>query len=234
MERRIFILLNTMRNISTGIDVGTQTTRVVVGEFLKGERYPKIIGVGECATNGMRHGYITNIDETVKSIREAIQGAEKTAGIKIKRAYVSIGDTTLRGENASGIAIISKADGEVTNLEINKALADCEENLNLNNKKIIRVFPLSHRLDGKEVQGRIEGMRGNKLEIKALFITYSAVHLEDLIAAVAEAGVETIDVIPVPLSGGHIALSEKQKIVGGALVNIGAETTSLAVFENGT
>lgn len=222
------------KNISIGIDVGSQTTRVIVGEFLKGEKNPKIIGAGEVATLGMRHGYITNFDETVRSIRQAIEAAEKTSGVKVKRAYISASDVTLRGETSTGVAIISKADGEVTALDVNKALADCEDNLNLNNKKVIQVAPFAYRLDGKEVLGRLEGMRGNKLEVKALFVTYSAVHLEDLIAAVAEAGAETIDVIPAPIAASHIALSQKQKIVGSALVNIGAETTSIAIFENGT
>ena len=76
-------------------------------------------------------------------------------------------------------------------------------------------------------------MRGTKLEIKAVFITYSIQHLEDLLATIADAGVETIDIIPAPVAAGHIALSEKQKIVGVALVDIGHQTTSLSVFENG-
>src|SRR3989338_9484128 len=76
-------------------------------------------------------------------------------------------------------------------------------------------------------------MRGTKLEAKALFITYSLQHLEDLLGAIAEAGVETIDVIASAIAISNIALSEKQKIVGVALVNIGDQTTSLSVFENG-
>ncbi|MEI7709771.1 MAG: cell division FtsA domain-containing protein, partial [bacterium] len=79
----------------------------------------------------------------------------------------------------------------------------------------------------------LEGMRGTKLEIKAFFVTYSIQHLEDMVEAVAQAGVDTIDVIASPISGSQIALSEKQKIVGVALVSIGHQTTSLAVFENG-
>ena len=76
-------------------------------------------------------------------------------------------------------------------------------------------------------------MRGTKLEAKALFITYSIVHLEDLIGIIAEAGVEAIDIIASPIAISNIALTEKQKIVGVALVNIGDQTTSLSVFENG-
>jgi cell division protein FtsA len=205
----------------------------VVGEFLKGEKIPKIIGAGECPTYGLRHGYVTNSSLASSSIKEAVSGAEKSSGVKIRRAFVSLSGTTLRGETSTGSTIISKADGEVTELDINKALEDCENNLSVGNKKIIHTYPVSFRLDGKEVLGRLEGMRGTKLEAKALFVTYSKVHLEDLLEAVAEAGVETIDVIASAVAVSDIVLSKKQKIVGVALVDIGAETTTLSVFENG-
>ncbi len=214
--------------------MGSTTTRVVVGEFLKGEKNPKIIGTGETETKGIRHGYVVNVPEAVASLKNAVSMAEKSSGIKIRRAFVGIGGVTLRGDMANGVGIISKADGEVTNLDINKALQDCEDNLNLNNKKIIKVFPISFKLDGKEILGRPEGMRGTKLEIKALFVTCSISHFEDLLEVVALAGIEPIDVVASPLAGSYIALSEKQKIVGVALVNIGSETVSLSVYENGT
>lgn len=222
-----------IKNISVGIDVGSSMTRVVVGEFLKGEQNPKIIGVGESATFGVRHGYVVNSSQAVTSVKNAILLAEKTSGLKIKRAFVSLSGTTLRGEMGTGGTIISKADGEVTNLDVNNALQDCEDNLNLGNKKIIHVYPISFRLDGKEVLGRLEGMRGTKLEAKALFVTYSIQHLEDLLGIIAESGVETIDVIASPMAINNMVLTERQKIVGVALVDIGAETTSLSVFENG-
>ncbi|MBI3888619.1 cell division protein FtsA [Candidatus Nomurabacteria bacterium] len=222
-----------IRNISVGIDVGSMTTRVVVGEFIKGEKNPKIIGVGEAPTLGLRHGYVVNPSLAAASVREAVSLAEKSSNIKIKRAFVSLSGTTLQSMTSSGGTIVSKADGEVTTLDINKALQDCEDNLNLGNKKIIHTYAQSFRLDGKEVLGRLEGMRGTKLEAKALFITYSIQHLEDLLGVIAEAGVETIDVIASPVAVSNIALSEKQKIVGVALVDIGDQTTSLSVFENG-
>ena len=149
-----------IRNISVGIDIGTSTTRVVVGEFLKGEKNPKIIGVGESETKGVRHGYIVNSNETVASLKNALAMAEKTSGIKIRRAFVSIASTTLRSLISNGSVVISKADGEVTNLDIEKVGEDCEKNLNLNlgNKKIVHSFPLSFKLDGKEILGRPEGV----------------------------------------------------------------------------
>ena len=208
-----------------------------MGEFLRspgGGKNPKIIGVGEAETRGMRHGYVVHPDETVNSIKHAVAQAEKSSGIKVRRAFVAVGGMTLRGDVSAGLAIVSKADGEVTSLDIEKALEDCEANLNLGNKKIVQSFPISYRLDGKEVLGRPIGMRGTKLEIKAIFITCSTQHLEDLLLAINLAGVEVIDIIASPVAAAHIALSQKQKLVGGALVDIGSETTSVAIYENGT
>ena len=114
--------------------MGSSTTRVVVGEFLKGEKNPKVIGVGESITLGMRHGYVVNSSLVTTSIKNAVALAEKTSEIKIKRAFVSLSGTTLKSELSSGGTIVSKADGEVTSLDVNKALQDCEDNLNLGNK----------------------------------------------------------------------------------------------------
>lgn len=223
-----------IRNISIGIDMGSTTTRVVVGEFSKGEKNPKVVGIGESETKGMRHGYIVDIKEATLSLKEAVSSAEKSSGIKIKRAFFSIGGVTLRGDTVSGVGIISKADGEVTSLDINKALEDCEDSLNLNNKKVIKVFPLSFKLDGKEILGRPEGMKGTKLEVKALFVTCSLSHFEDFLEVITGTGIEPLDIVISAEAGSRIALSEKQTIVGSALVNIGSETVSLAIFENKT
>lgn len=221
-----------MRNIGVGIDVGTSVTRVVVGEFIKGEINPRVIGVGEGETKGLRHGYVTTISEVTSSIEKAVLQAEKSANIKIRKAIVSIGGMTLRSEIGNGAIVISKADGEVTNLDIDKALDECEDSLNLSNKKVLRIIPISYKLDGKDVPGRPEGMHGNKLEVKALIISCSSQHFDNMLTAVTEAGIDVIDVIPGPIAGSEIGLSKKQKVVGSALINIGAETTSLIVFEN--
>jgi len=205
-----------------------------MGEFLKGEKNPKIIGVGESETKGIRHGYVVNFNDAVNSVKNAVSMAEKSSGgIKIKKAFISINSTTIRSEISSGSAIITKADTEVTSLDVKKALEESENNLTLGNRKIIQMFPISFKLDGKEVLGRPEGMHGNKLEVKNLFVTCSNQHLDDLLAVLVEAGIETIDVVAAGIAGSYIALTEKQKIVGSSLVNIGLETVSLSVFENG-
>lgn len=203
-----------------------------MGELQKGEKHPSVIGIGEWESEGIRHGYVVNPTLASESIRTAVSMAEKSAGIRIRKAAIALGGTTLSGETLSGEAIISKADGEVTPLDIEKALEDCESKVQSNNKKIIRIVPLSYKLDGKEILGRPEGLKGTKLEVKALFVTCLNQHVEDLIEAVTLAGIEPTDIVPSIFSASNIALSAKQKVVGAALVNIGSETVSVGVFEN--
>jgi len=222
-----------IRNISVGIDIGSANIRVVVAEFLKGENTPKVIGTGEAVSKGIRHGYIFKYEDALASIKKAIKQAEDISGVKIRRAFVSIGGITLSSEINNGSSIISKADNEVTNLDINKALKECEDNLKLGNKRVIERFPIAFKLDEKEILGRPEGMKGIKLDVKTFFITCMSQHLDDLLAVVEEAGVEPIAPIASPIAASNIALTEKQKMVGCALVNIGSDTTSISVFENG-
>src|SRR3990172_7336719 len=222
-----------IKNIAVGIDVGTHTTRVVVCEFGKGDKAPRILGLGETSSRGLRKGYVTNIEEAGKSIRRAVTEAEKNSGIKIKRAYVSVGGISLESISGFGSAVVSRADGEVTTLDVNKALSESEDGLKIPNKKIIHVIPTIYKLDGKEVLGKPEGMKGVKLEIKTLFVTCLTQHLDDLVAAISLSGVEVIDVIASPLATSLIVLNEKQKTAGCILVDIGAETVSIAIFENG-
>lgn len=221
------------KNIAVGIDVGTHTTRVVVCEFVKNEAAPRILGYGDALSRGLRHGYVTNISEAAKSISRAVVEAEKASGIKIKRAYISIGGISLESVSGTGFAVISRADGEVTTLDVNKALDESRDNLKIPNKRIIDAIPTLYKLDGKEIHGRPEGMKGVKLEIKTLFVTCLEQHLEDLIGAVSLAGIEVVDIIASPIADALVVLNDKQRAAGCILVDIGAETVSIAVFENG-
>lgn len=221
-----------MRNITAGLDVGTQTTRVVVCEKVQGEQNPRVIGLGSSPTRGMRHGYVVNQAHVSASVLRALKDAEKNSGVSIKRVTLGVGGVTLSCETSSGAAIISKADNEVTHLDVEKAMLESEEELTLANKKIVDNHPIGFRIDGKPVLGSPIGMKGIKLEVKTLFNTSLAQHLDLLIGAVSEAGVDIIDIVPSIIAAGVVHLGEKQKTAGCALVNIGSETTSLVVYED--
>jgi len=218
--------------IATGIDVGTHATRVVIVEHTKGDA-PVIIGTGVSETRGLRHGYIINKVDASKSINSAILNAEKMAGFKIKNAILSVGGVSLESVISHGSTTVSRASSEVSETDLKKLAHDAEGNIpHLTNKRIIYRTPLRYRLDSKEVLGDPIGMTGTKLDIKMLFITCLEQHLNDIIKTIEDLGVEVDEVIPSPIAAGQVALNKKQRAVGCALVNIGAETVSIAVFEN--
>ena len=219
------------RSFIVGIDLGSAVTKTVVISARNGES-AEVIAAVSVPTRGVRHGYIVNITAAADSIRRSVQLAEQEAGIQIKKAYLSIGGISLSSETALGGAIISKSDGEVTGFDIKTAIASAEETLGIKNKKIIFSTPVGWKIDGKEIPGKPDGMHGIKLEVKMFYVTCLSQHLDDLISAATEADIEVLDVIPSPIAASHIALSDRQKAVGVILVNIGAETVSIAIFEN--
>jgi|SRR3989344_3813656 len=226
------------KQIAAGIDIGTHEVKVLIGEK-DGEKsggLPVIIGAGSSNSRGLRYGYIVNQPETTKGVLEAIRIAEKIAKVKVKKAYLAVGGVGLESFYGSGVEIISRADSEVTDLDVGKAINSAEESLRTSgtflNKKIIHRVPLIFKIDGKEILGRAVGMRGGKLEVKVLFITSMEQHLNDLIQSVEEAGIDIENVYASPFAASLAVLSKTQKVAGCVLANIGAETVSIAVFEN--
>ncbi len=226
-------------HIITGIDVGTFQVKVAIVRVpkTKGERaLPQIIGTGFAESRGLRNGYIISESDVVRSIRSAVAQAEKAAGVEVKRAYVSIGSIGLDEVVSTGEVITSRADSEITSIDIEKAQQDSEDRIidHIPNRKIIHAIPLRYRVDGELVLGKPQGMRGTKLEVDTLFITTFEQHLNDLIGAVERTGIYVEDVMASPLAASFVILSKAQRRAGCILANIGAETVSTVVFEDMT
>lgn len=226
--------------IIAGIDVGTYQVKVVVVKSAKkrdGTRsLPQIIGTGYAESRGLRNGYIINETDVVRSVRSAVLQAEKAAGLEIKKAYLSTGSIGIDELHSTGEVITSRADSEITQVDLDKAMQDSEERIieQIPNRKILHAIPLSYKVDGEAVLGRPHGMKGTKLEVEALFITTFEQHLNDLVSAIESIGVSVEDVMVAPLAASFVMLNKAQKRAGCVLANIGAETVSIVVFENST
>ena len=225
--------------IVVGIDVGTYQVKVVVVRYPKrGEQksQPQIIGTGFAESRGLRNGYIINESDVVRSVRNAVAQAEKAANVTIKHAYISMGGIGLDEIHSRGEVITSRADSEITQMDIEKAMQDSEERIvdQIPNRKVLHAIPLAFTVDGDRVLGRPHSMKGTKLEVDSLFVTSFEQHLNDLIAAIESVGIIVDDVMASPLAGSLVMLSKAQKRAGCILANIGAETVSIVVFENNT
>lgn len=225
------------KHIAAGIDIGTYQVKVVISESDpdSDRGLPRIIGTGYAESKGLRHGYIVNLRDVTKSVMLAVAQAEKASGTRVRKAFISIGGISLQSVVSLGSVVISRGDAEVSQIDIDKATSLAERNIPAShslNKRIIHTVPLSYRMDGKPLFGRPLGMKGNKLEAKVLFVTCLSQHLDDLVDAISDAGIEVLDIVASPLAASLVTLSKNQKVAGCLLANIGAETVSIVVFEN--
>ena len=239
------------RSISVGIDVGSQHIKIVVVESLdnglsyvsekkasdwpRSRAHTKVLGVGISEARGVEHGYVVNSGECSRSIRSALNAAEKATGIKIKRVNASVSGVGLLGHIFHGAVNINKNSGEVTSSDIFKvqenARTEIPESLS-QNRKILHIFPLQYRIDGKTVLGHPEGLKGLKLEVKVFAITCLIHHLNDLVDSIEDAGVKVEDVIAGPLLVSSNSISKAERRAGVGVINIKSETVSLIVYED--
>jgi cell division protein FtsA len=220
---------------TVGIDIGTHQIKVVVAAQKKNVSKPVVLGTGYAHSRGIRQGYVIQKQDLLKTLRTAVEAAERSSRVAIREAYVSVGGVGLDEFRSRAEVMISRADGVVSELDTKHALEESERKITnrLINRKIIHTIPISYTLDNEKViSNRPIGMKGARLEVESLFVTTLEQHLDDLISAVEAAGISVIDVMASPLAGSFVTLTKPQKIAGVVLANLGAETISIAVFEN--
>ncbi|MFZ4500166.1 MAG: cell division protein FtsA [Minisyncoccia bacterium] len=223
------------QSLSVGIDIGSSMTRVVVTEYVSPDGgHPRIVALGTAETRGVHHGYITNKDDATTSLTVALREAERELGSRIKTAAISIGGIGLQSVYSNGSAITSRADGIISSLDIEKAIQDAEGQIDLKNKSILHAFPVLFKVDGKELPTRPDGIQGLRLEVKVLFITAFQQHLDDVLSVVADAGIKVTSFTATPIAPQKLLLTDLQRNFGCALIDIGAETVSVSVYENNT
>lgn len=220
------------QQITVGIDIGTSMTRVVACVEDSAGGLPKIMASSSIESRGVRHGYITSREEVTASLKQALIEIEKESGTRIKSAAIAIGGVGIASEYAVGTSVTTRADSIISKLDIEKAIADAETHIDLKNKAILHAFPILFKVDGRELPTRPEGISGMKLEVRVLFITCFQQHLDDLLAVAQEAGVRITGFTATPIAAQKLLLTDLQRNFGCTLIDIGAETVSVSVFEN--
>ncbi len=222
------------RDAVIGLDVGTSAVKIVVGETGPSNEL-LILNATQKPLIGMRKGYVVDIDQVSEDIEAAVKEAERISNKTIRHAVIGIGGIKLETLRAKGMVIVSRADNEIAESDVKRAIEQAESNLNhLNrvaNKTIIHRLPFAFKIDGEIIPGRPIGVKGEKLEADTLFVASLSQHLDDLIKSVENSRVAIDDIVAGPLAAACAVLTKRQKEVGVSLVDIGAETTSIAVFE---
>ncbi len=217
-----------------GIDIGTSTVRCVIGMYDSPEaQTPSVVGYGSAVNSGMRKGVVSHIDDVAQAIAQAVTEAERLSGMRITTATVNIGGAHVAGVNSRGVIAIPTASKEITP-EDRMRVEEAATIIQLPpNRDIIQVFAKNYRLDGQDNIKDPVGMNGVRLEVDTHIVTAATPSLKSLTAALDKAGIHASHYTVSSLAAAEAVLNRQQKESGTVLLDIGAGTTSLVVFEDG-
>lgn len=217
-----------------GIDLGTESIKAVALEAVPGEAVPRILGVGVALAKSMRKGSVIEPSEAASALRETMDALEKTTGIKSADIFVSFGGTGLSFQKSKGTIAISRADGEVTKEDAKRAMLTSENNISrIQNREILHKIAINYRVDGETPIHDPTGLSGVKLEVEVMFITAFIQNLKNVLKTFEEADLDIEELFPSSLATATAILERREKEAGVILLDLGASTTSLIIFEEG-
>ncbi len=213
-----------------GLDIGTTKICVVVGEVQDDQ--VDIIGVGIHPSIGLRRGVVVNIENTVHSIRKAVEEAEMIAGCDISSVYVGIAGSHIKGFNSHGLIPIKHR--EIRKDDIHRVV-DAARAVHIPpDQEIIHILPQEFIVDDQDGIQDPLGMTGVRLEARVHIVTGSATSVHNIVKCCNRAGVEVQDVVLEPLASARAVLTHEEMELGVGLLDIGGGTSDLAVFLEGT
>jgi cell division protein FtsA len=218
-------------DILVSLDIGTSKVRAIIGELNNGAI--NIVGVGSADSEGIRKGAIVDIDQTVGSIRNAIDHAERMVGIEISEVIVGISGNHIGLQSSHGVVAVSNEDREIGTEDIERVLQAAKVIALPPEREIIELVPKQFIVDGLEGIQDPRGMIGVRLEVDATIVTGAKTAVHNLIRCVEKAGLRVAGLTLMPLAAGQLALSKDERMMGTMLVDIGAGATTLSLFEGG-
>jgi cell division protein FtsA len=215
-----------------GLDIGTSVIRVVQAK-VDAAGGLSVVGASEVPSFGIRRGVIVDIEEAVSSISGALEKVERMTGVPVGSANVSVGGNHISSLSSHGVIAVSRADGEISENDIVRCI-DASQAISIpQNKEVLHVFPKSFTLDGQTGIKDPLGMSGIRLEVDTIIVQAGLPFIKNLTRAVMQAGLEIDDLVLAPCAAAESVLSKRQKDLGVCLVDLGAGTTSVAVYEEG-
>ena len=221
---------NETNNFIVGLDIGTSKVCAVVGA-IKDDTI-EIIGLGQAKSNGLRRGVIVNIEGTVHSIMEAIKEAESMSGIKIDSVFTGIAGSHIKGFNSHGVIAVKGE--EITKSDIERVIDAARAVAIPADREVLHIIPQDFIVDGQDGIKDPIGMSAVRLEAEVHIITGAVASAQNIIKACNRAGLNVQDIIIEQLASAEAVLNSDERELGVALVDIGAGTTDIAVFQNET
>ena len=218
-------------NIVTGLDIGTHSIKALVAQ--RKQREWEVLSYAEIPSFGLRKGSVVNVEETAKNVQMIMSGIEKDCNRRVNSVFVNIGGSHLYVTPSDGIISVSRADQRISKEDIER-VKQATKAINIpHNEDVLDVFVREFIIDDQKGIKQPEGLTGIRLEAKVLLLCYFVPYFTNLTQAVLGSKLQINDIVPSPIAAAKAVLTPQQKEVGVALIDIGASTTSLVVFEEG-
>lgn len=218
------------KELIVGLDIGTSKVVAIVGE-VQDDGELEVIGFGSQPSRGLKRGVVVNIEATVNSIQRAVEEAELMAGCEIRSVYTGIAGSHIRSLNSHGIVAIR--DREVGRSDVERVIDAARAVAIPADQRVIHVLPQEFIIDGQEGIHDPIGMSGVRLEARVHMVTGAASAAQNIVKCVQRCGLEVEDIVLEQLASSHAVLTDDEKELGAALVDIGGGTTDIAVFHDG-
>ncbi|MEP6507417.1 MAG: cell division protein FtsA [Gemmatimonadales bacterium] len=221
-------------HVIAGLDIGSAKTTVVIAEAVGDiQRHTKIkiLGVGQARTTGLRRGIVSDIEETTRSIKKAVEDAERMAGVKIESIYVGIAGEHVRAMTSKGIVAVNG--DEISRADVNRANEVARAQPFPQDRELLHAIPQEYTVDKNQGIRDPIGMIGTRLETEMYLITIGGSPAMNLRKSVERAGYHVKELVLEPLASALAVLTEDEKELGVALVEMGAGTTDIAIFHEG-
>ena len=216
-----------------GLDVGTSKITAIVGEIMDDGELD-IIGIGVVEAPGIKRGVVVNLEAAVGSVKQAIDAAELTAGVEIDSVHLGLSGAHVKGFNSRGVVAVSGKNREISGEDVRRAI-DAAKAVSLpSGREILHVLPQDFVVDDQDEITSPIGMTGARLEVNVHIITGNAASTQNIVGCVNRAGVAVLDTVLEQLAASEAVLTNDEKQLGVALVDIGGGTTDFAVFERGS
>jgi cell division protein FtsA len=219
--------------IITGLDIGSGTVKILVAQKKPKEEDLEVLAISEEISSGVRKGVVINPNEVAGLIQQVIKKTEEQINRKINSVYVNVGGSHIFSTSSRGLVSVSRADQKISAEDIERVLQAAQTFSLPSNREILEVFPKEFIIDGEKGLKEVLGLQGVRLEAEVLVLGGFAPYLKNLTTAVLNSGLQINDLIFSPLASSRAVLTPREKELGVALLDIGAGTTGLAVFEEG-
>ena len=220
-------------NIITAIDIGTNSVKTLIARKEEKEGKMEILGKGRASNLGLRKGEIAHLEETTSAIMESLKMAEEEAGIKVKSCICNINGPHLSSILSQGLVSVSRADQKISPEDVERVLHQAENITLPPNQEILESLAIDFTVDGEKGIKEPQGLKGTRLEVQTLLLCVFSPVLEKLTKAVLDANLQIDNIIPSALAAASSCLTRRERELGVVLLDIGAETSGMAVFEEG-